>query len=381
MRRRRPSFFSIAAKTLLVLIVAVLLAEGAASLAHKKVRPDRPVESPVYSDDDIRRLYGTDDPSRYRAVLAESWGLAETMYSPLVEYRMSPVKGKHYTVTEDNYRVNGYLQDIKAPGLKVFVFGGSTTLGMGAADTETIPAYLEEQIRAEGKQAQVFNFGTTGWTSTQERIALERFLTTGVVPDVAVFIDGLDDFAACTLPDVSAWNERLTQLTRARAHVPLAVEVANRSNVVQLVRQVASREAAAPVPGAGRLCASDEDVTRIARRLDTNRRLIAAAADRLGFKAVFVQQPVPTFHYDAAKRPVNVRPEALGAYLNSAKGYARMAEMKAAGQLSEQGLLWLTELEPAEGNAYIDPVHYSPRFNKAIAEAITRHILDNALLP
>jgi hypothetical protein len=29
----------------------------------------------------------------------------------------------------------------------------------------------------------------------------------------------------------------------------------------------------------------------------------------------------------------------------------------------------------------VDTVHYSPRFNRTLAEAIGRHILDNALLP
>ncbi len=68
--------------------------------------------------------------------------------------------------------------------------------------------------------------------------------------------------------------------------------------------------------------------------------------------------------------------------MNSARGYPKMAQQRAEGKLWEHGLLWLAELEPPEGsNAYIDTIHYAPRFNKAIGEAVAASILEGGLVP
>jgi len=40
----------------------------------------------------------------------------------------------------------------------------------------------------------VYNFGRAGYYSTQERILFEYFVAKGVKPDVAIFLDGLNDF-------------------------------------------------------------------------------------------------------------------------------------------------------------------------------------------
>lgn len=390
MRRRRsknrdePSsvglLFTKAAKLFLGCVLVLALMEWGAGFTVGKIRENRAVATPSYTDEDIVRLYGTDNPGLYRQMLAEGARLGEAVYSPWVEYRQPPQTGRFFTITADNYRGNGRRQDLSAPGAKVFVFGGSTTFGAAVADGETIPAYLEEVLVQAGKTAQVFNFGATSWFSTQERIELERLLTAGIRPDVVVFIDGLSDFQSCEVPDRSAWSDRLAQATLVAARLPLAAELAHRSNLLALSRWVLGDEPA-EAPGHGVLCSSDADVDKVIRRLDTNHRIIAAMADDLGFKAVFVQQPVPTFHYDNAKRPVPVNTEMLGHHMNSAKGYPRMAEMRTAGRLLDQNTLWLAELEPAEGNAYVDTVHYSPRFNRILAETIGRHILDHSLLP
>jgi len=386
MRRNQSNpfgrLFSYLAVTLLCTVMVAGIAEYAAGVALKIIRDKRPAFSIGYSADDFRKLYDTDDPTRYQEILAESWRQSDTIYSPFVEYRMTPYAGKHFNITEDGYRSNGAgPQDLNAAGHKVFIYGGSTAMGIGVADDETIAAYVEQALRAAGRtDIQVFNFGVVSYFSTQERIALERHLTAGVKPDVAVFVDGVNDFYYCTIPDVSAWNDRLIQLTRARSRMPLALELSYRSNVVQLARHLGGDKSVA-VREWGSFCQSDADVAKVANRLDINRRMIDATAERLGFKALFVQQPVPTYSYDNRKRPFPVKEEMLGYHMNSARGYPLMARMRAEGTLWDHGLLWLAELEPSQGNAYIDTIHYSPRFNKAIGDAIAAAILEGGLVP
>jgi len=379
---RFSRLFTAIAVIVLTTIICLALAEGGAGLALKRIRAARPLYMLSYSDDEITRLYGSADVQRYREVIAESWKMGDTVYSPFVEFRMAPTQGKWFNVTEEGFRSNGHgAQDLGRAGPKIFVFGGSTTMGSGVTDAETIPAYLEDSLRSAGKpDAQVFNFGAVAWFSTQERIALERLLTAGIKPDLAVFVDGLNDFYYCTVPDQSSWYERLMQTTRARSRQPLGIELAARSNVVQLARHFGGDKAVV-VREWGSFCNSDADIDRIVRRLDTNRRIIDGMAERLGFKVLFVTQPVPTWHYDNAKRPVPVKEEMLGYHANSARGYARMAEMGAAGQLWQRNHLWLGELEPDDSNAYIDTVHYSPAFNRAIADAIAHRVADDRLVP
>lgn len=390
MRRRRSRnhdesnslglVFTKLAQLTLGAVLVLGLAEWGAGLAMGKIRENRASATPSLSDQDIVKLYDTDNPGLYREVLVEAARLGEAVYSPLVEYRLPPHAGRHLTIAADGYRGNGTAQDLGAAGAKVFVFGGSTTFGTGVADSETLPAQLGEVLKAAGKDAQVFNFGAPSYYSTLERIALERLLTAGTRPDLVVFVDGLSDFQACQVPDRTAWSDRLEKISAVAARLPLNGEVARRSNLLALGRWLIGDEPA-EAPNRSALCASDAEVDKVIRRLDTNRRIIAGMADRLGFKALFVQQPVPTFHYDNSKRAVPVNTELLAQHINSGKGYPRMVEMRAAGQLLADSTLWLAELEPASGNAYVDTVHYSPRFNRTLAEAIGRAVIDNSLLP
>ncbi|EME69619.1 hypothetical protein H261_12366 [Paramagnetospirillum caucaseum] len=375
MRRNRTNpfrrLFSVLGLLLLALVVGIGGLELVAGWVVKLIRDKRPAFAVQLSDDDLRKLYNAEDVARYRDLLKQGWRQFDTVYTPFVEYRTAPYQGAHFTVSDDGIRGNGAGRpDLAAEGPKVFVFGGSTTLGAGVADDETIPAHLERALGAAGfGDVKVFNFGTVSYHSTQERIALERLLTAGIKPDVAVFVDGDADFYHCAVPDSSAWNERLSQITQARSRQPLWRELAARSHVLQMIRHLAGDKSVL-VREWGRFCETDAEVDAVIRRLDTNRRMIDAMAERLGFRVLFVQQPVPTYSYDNRKRPFPVKEEALGYHMNAARGYPRMAEMKANGLLWDKGLLWLAELEPLEGNAYIDAIHYSPAFNKAIGERI-----------
>lgn len=386
MRRKQSNplgrLFTAVAVILLCSVIGVTVAETASNWALKMLRAKRPSFAIGWTADDFRKLYDTDDFERYTQIMSEGWRQSDTVYSPFAEFRMSPYKGKYFTITEDGYRANGRDgQDLTAAGPKVFIYGGSTAMGIGVADEETIAAQVEKALRAAGRaDVQVFNFGVVSYFSTQERIALERHLTAGVKPDVAVFVDGLNDFYYCTIPDVSAWNDRLTELTRARSRMPIALELSHRSSVVQLARHLGG-DKSIMVREWGRFCDNEAEIEKVIARLDTNRRMIDATADRMGFKALFVQQPVPTYSYDNRKRPFPVKEEVLGYHMNSARGYPRMAQMLGQGQLWERGLLWLAELEPADANAYIDTVHYSPKFNKLIADRVSAAILDGGLLP
>ncbi|WP_291724792.1 SGNH/GDSL hydrolase family protein [Magnetospirillum sp. 64-120] len=356
-------------------MIAIAIAEWAAGIAMKKIRDNRPLYMLNYSDDVIKALYNRTDFDTIRTIIAESWRQSDTVYTPFVEFQMQPYDGRNFTITNDGYRINGLSpQDLSRPGRKVFVFGGSTTMGSGVANEQTIPAAIERRLHAAGhKDVQVFNFGVVSYFSSQELIAFQRRLTAGQKPDAVVFIDGLNDFYYCTIPDQSSWYERLMQTTMARSRMPLGLELANRSNVVQLARAL-SGDRASIIREWGRFCQGEDDIRKVIHRMDTNRRMIDAMARQLGIEAIMVQQPVPTYAFDNSRRPYPVSDELLGYHINSKRGYPLMAQMRQQGKLWTNNVLWLDELQP-ETNPYIDTVHYSPDFNDLIGTTIAEEIL------
>ena len=374
MRRRRsrnrsestPStgWFSGLPRLLLVVLVLLPVAEWGAGVVSKRLDARR--QTVALSDKDIAKLYGSAEPGFYREVLEQSPHPRDGVYEPLTEYRMPA--NVDAPVSVDKNGVRGGVMGTEGP--RVVVFGGSTTFGHGLADAETVPAIMAAALAQVGIAARVENRAVPGWYSTQDRIAFAEMLAAGTKPDLAVFVHGIDDFQHCRLPERTSWSGRL-----ALAGLPVGLDtVLRQSSLVALGQRLIGVTPSTEIDETPPNCAADADVDGALARLDANRRLISAMAESFGVKVLFVQQPVPTFHYDNAKRAVPLDPHRMEPYVASAKGYARLAEMRGQGKLWEKNLLWLAELEPEEGNAYIDPVHYSPLFAKLIGETVAKRV-------
>lgn len=365
-------FFRQASLVLFITLLLIGAMEMAAKAYLKAERAGKSIYMIDYTDETIRALYDTDDPEHYRAVLKEGWGTAIKIdYAPFVDFDIQPFEGRHVTIRAAGFRTTpDGPQTLDVEGRRVFVFGGSTTLGMGVGDRETLPEYLNQAL---GAGTTVFNFGRPGYYSTQERILFERLLAEGYVPDVAVFVDGLNDFYFCTTPDRSGFTPNIQRMVANSSNKTLGSLLLARSNVLRLAAYLGGQGELRPNAD-GATCKSEEDARAVIRRLDANRRMIKGIADAYGIEVVFVQQPVPTYAYDNAKRPVPLHdPEALGFHANSAIGYPLMADMRAQSQLFDDGVLWLEEAA-IEDNMYVDLVHYSPRFNAHLAGRIAKSL-------
>ena len=355
----------------LVLIVLLLLAVAEWGASIVLARLDASGKAVPWSDKDLARLYDTDQPGVYRQVLIETPPVRDGAYAPFVEYRPAPRRGVYVSVTAQGLRGGPAGES----GPRVVVFGGAGVFGQGLPDAETIPAVLAGALERAGKPARVENHGVPGWYSSQDRIAFAQMLAGGDRPDVAVFLHGLEDFLQCGQPERSRWSGRLAEGLR-----PVGVEtLVRQSALARLSRRLLGTPEAGPTDGIDPACAADAQVEASLARLDNNRRLLAAMAERFGVKAVFAQQPVPTYHYDNARRAVPAGPDQMAPYIATAKGYARLAEMRGTGRLWEQDLMWLADLELAEGNAYAGIVQYSPAFARLIAETLAQRVA--ALLP
>lgn len=364
---------------LCITLLTIAVIEGGARWWFKKLKWGDPVYMMAYTDDVIKKLYNTDDPNFYREVLKEGWGTnIKVLYSPFVEYVHEPSTGNHVNILENGVRktrLDGREGSFDNDAYQIFVFGGSTTFGMGVSDMETIPAYLQQMFSENSaRDVIVYNFGVVGSYSTQERIYFEKFLNAGARPDMTVFIDGLNDMGICDIPDVTGFSKKIEKFANGSSRKTFGQTLAERSNVVKLMRYYSENKNLGDGPFT--LCENEEKVEKVIARLDSNRRMVNAVSEEFGIKALFVQQPVPFFRFPDSERafPLTMNkindPNNMRIY-----GFERIRELQLNNQLFSKNTIWLMDLR-IDGNEYIDNVHYSPHYNKKIASEIFKSLSD-----
>jgi len=110
-------------------------------------------------------------------------------YAPVMGYITAPTVSQFINVDADGIRAHGAtFREITALQGAVWLFGGSTTFGLGVADRETIPARLEARL---GRP--VINLGVAHYSSVEENYLLQRYLKIGYQPAIAIFLDGINE--------------------------------------------------------------------------------------------------------------------------------------------------------------------------------------------
>jgi hypothetical protein len=153
----------------------------------------------------INRVMPEETPQSIQSILSSfssspvsTGGAFRMTYAPYVEHKDVAFQSQYLNVTPDGIRLN-HRSDHKDPFKKdknlfnIFLFGGSTTLGYGVKDSDTIAAYLEKACRTHRGGVQIFNCGRQSYFSTSELLAFQRFLQHGAHIKQVIFIDGLND--------------------------------------------------------------------------------------------------------------------------------------------------------------------------------------------
>jgi hypothetical protein len=101
---------------------------------------------------------------------------------------------KNFNIGSDGARSNGTKRTLSSNVYKVHCYGGSTSVGDGVADDQTISAYLESKLNSRGKtRVAVFNYGAGNHTSLHSTLRLLDHCFSGNVPDQAIFLNGFND--------------------------------------------------------------------------------------------------------------------------------------------------------------------------------------------
>lgn len=300
-----------------------------------------------------------------QALLEETWSLHLT-YEPYTEFRERPFQGAWVTVDPRGFRVSRNQGPYPPSGeyFNVFVFGGSTTFGYGLPNDFTIPSYVQELLPSP-KPARVYNWGRGFYFSSQERILSEALLVSGIVPDLAIFIDGLNEFYyADDRPRLSSRLELFVEgwelvktIPMIRLMLPLGADVSagSISETTRLVAEIRSQENGEYLKNRY----TDPGLAgRILDRYRRNKTLIENAFKAHNVPVIFVWQPIPDQTSFAAL------------------GYPQMANLYREGALGPR-FVWCADVPDP---VYVDSVHYSAETSRKIAQCIVNNIVEADLL-
>lgn len=324
--------------------------------------------------------------------------LNATEYEDFTVYRQIPYMGRFVNISEHGYRSIGADRQgpwpIDCRNYNIFFFGGSTTLNVGP-DWTSIPRYLQDELMAHhgtDRNICVYNFGRGAYFSTQEKILFQQLLGGGQVPNMVVFLDGVNDFYFCQGRTAAAGyfehalasihrENREARYHRTAGHLKLqALEQFMLSLplfriTTFLADAIVKRNATAEEAPYRPIPVESETLTKVVDRYLENKRQIEAICRVYEIRSFFVWQPTPAYRYDLRHHIALNKHYGLGGHERSGAGYQIMANR--LPQLSMgNNFLWLADMQEQEQRPlYVDNMHYASEFSHAIATRIADNIV------
>ncbi|MFA5260234.1 MAG: hypothetical protein WC450_03280 [Candidatus Omnitrophota bacterium] len=330
---------------------------------------------PHLKEDDLDRL------------LEESW-MRPFQYEPFTQFKEGPLQGVFINVRPEGFRVTrpqGPWPPVPEH-YNIFLFGGSTTFNYGLADSQTIATSLQNALRQQypGRNINVYNFGRGYYYSSQEMILFMRLMAKEYVPDMAVFIDGYNEFIFYQdRPYFSEEFSRYLQNPRQSSLKTVLKNYLAQGPVGRMLRKKAPVKSKAHQEWDNKayekaVYQHKEEISQVVmKQYLANKRLIEAIARDFQVTPVFVWQPVAAYRYDLSYSPfpIPILDDVLIRY-----GYSRMAELARQG-VPGPNFLWCADIQAqAKEPLYVDACHYNEKNSRNLAACIVRHVTDQGLL-
>lgn len=276
------------------------------------------------------------------------------VYAPWVEFRNMDYNGKYintngFTRTSVQHSLAG-IKDT----LTIWFFGGSTMYGFNVADEETIPSAFAAsyyKYTKTAKNLRVVNYGIPYYYSYQEYKLFQLMLDQNPAPDLVIFLDGLNDF-------YNRGNSYALQSIFSNTLSDFMLKENNYNLSQHLKHTNLLSEKTLSVSGCDSLITS----------FLNNHRLIEKQASFVNSRTLFIIQPVPFYNYPKqATDPICSK-------VNNPEFYIIYPKLQTICR-NKQNCLYLGDLLLSFNKlAFVDAFHYSPSFNKYIAEVILKHL-------
>jgi hypothetical protein len=342
----------------------------------------------------LEKVYPELDRNTIDGLLNETWN-RPYIYQAYTQFRERPYTGVYVNVSEHGFRLskNQGLWPPDSKKYNIFLFGGSTIFGYGLPDGQTIASclqsYLSDKVKIEVK---VYNFGCGHYISLQERATFERLLLAGKVPNMAVFVDGFNEFyhyggEPAFTGDLAEFMENNLK-HRGQSNCAGVLE---RLPVVVLLKGIINRlrpggrQIAHNTPAENKYSNRKQDLSNdisvlksVIDRYLKNKKIIESICGSFGVQPVFVWQPVSTYKYDLRYHLFAGRD--LEKYLRSRYGYGYFAEYTNTYDLGSN-FLWCADVQESFNEPlYVDVGHYTAKMSRIVAEKIANMIIERKLL-
>jgi hypothetical protein len=338
----------------------------------------------------IDRLTDDDEPEREinNAVLAarpaqlqhaaEYNESAPKQLEPYVLWRQKPYSGRSITITAAGLR-DTPGSHCGGDAYKVFTFGGSAMWGVGAADSETIPAFLRAMLEEVGRPVCVTNYAQIGYVFGQNVTELIDLLMQGERPDLVISYDGhndvyvafeqglahrqfyFDGLKKIFEPEASHWYQDLSLYWRVNPPPPESWQWHDYSTMGKN---------------------ADALSAEIANQYFNSYSVVEALAAKWGFDfALFVQPTISLSRkrLTDAERPVMKDaqdPQPLPPLM--AATYGRLEK----GALERKRLFYIADVfDDTVGEIWFDAVHVAPEGNKVVATRIATTLAKARIYP
>lgn len=336
--------------------------------------------------------YGNLEPAYVSDVLDDFYELSNLgmTFQPWVLFSEPPFQGKRVTVEIDprgfprRKTVNPeYKQGI--PVVQILTLGGSTTFGYNVSDEHTWPTYLSEILNRRAReenlniQVEVLNYGKGFYHPSQETLLLLDLLKNGYRPSLVLFLDGVNWSGPQDVPQFYEQARRRfqnLQFDDQSARGRTWADTWGTVPMVRLAKSISQGFFGVTQPTVAQR-ASDEGpslVPHVVNGFRQNRMVSEAICKSYSIKPLFILQPNAVYNYpiELYRRPL---PDEFFSWRSKTQGVYRSLS-------SDPGLLDLSNLFQTWGTdrkAIIDELHYSPPFNRFLAEQIAAHIHLKAL--
>lgn len=345
-------------------------------------------ENPVsekYDKIDIALSYPEKNKTVIDQLLHETWSRG-FKYEAYTQFSERPFEGEFVNVSDEGIRSNGTFQ-VWPPDqdkLNIFVFGGSTTFGYGVTDNETIPSRLQYYTAQYNNRVVVYNFGRGFYYSTQEKILLELLISENINCDIAIFLDGLNEFIH--LEDEPIYTYHLNEIFLKDENLKSKNyfrEFISETSIgrVQRIFSKFLKNSKKRITSINDNKIYNRDSEYFLNRYLFNKTNIQNLAKRYDIKCLFVWQPIPSYKYNQsyhpfAKNGYGIHEHSSNAYLEFENNYLQVQD--------KLDFLWLGNIqESLNKRLYVDIVHYNAFFNDLISKKISEHlnsamIIDNS---
>lgn len=305
----------------------------------------------------IRNAYSTPDLDLRNI----SWSVPN---QPTPFVGTAPAPGQHHNAQINAWQMRN-SEDVRVPKpagvYRIFLTGGSTAFGSGApSQDKTIGSLLNGLLEGRlsqktGLRYEVFTFANPAWASTQERIAIENYLSE-LQPDLVVSLSGNNDVF---------WGD-------AGRNVLWFVAGADEyfQTLASMGLKTAGRKELSPLPQV-RAASQPVAAELVSYRMEKNARLGAQALQHVKADWIFFLQPT----LSVTHKPLSAREQA---FVPASKNYFVLCYELMSSKLAQlqHGNFRFVDLSKvfdgyqATDEVFLDQFHFGDKGNAVIAEAM-----------